>query len=759
MNPTYSILLFFLLSVFTSCDRSAEKKSVTTSEGQEQSVISPGTRQMMDSIASIKSKVNYRNHPYEMTQKLNLIEAEVNTLKAQQKLNPQLYIEYGKTLLNVGRSEEAVLVFEEILELLPENKVINQDTKTLHEVLALSYLRIGEQTNCRDNHSTESCLFPIKGKGIHSNRSGSEHAIEIYTKILTVFPDDLQSQWLLNLAYMTLGEYPKNVPPTFLIPPKAFASEYPLPAFENISMYLGIDVNELAGGVVTDDFDNDGFIDILTSSWGLSGHLTYFRNEGNGTFSNQTERSGLKNLTGGLNLIQADYNNDGFLDIYCLRGAWSGYAWMGHLPNSLIKNNGDGTFTDVTIEAGMYGEHPTQSAVWMDYNHDGWIDLFVGNETHSSMEIHPVEMYENQKNGTFKEVSEPLGLSFSAYVKGTAASDINNDGLTDLYVSILDGANKLFLNKGKIADSWAFEEVANRSGVTEPKESFPTWFFDYDNDGDEDLFVSAYDSYTFREASFEVAADYLGKNIRADFPRLYENLGDGKFKNVTRERHLNYVLPTMGCNIGDLDNDGYLDFYLGTGAPDFRSVIPNRMFRNNEGVSFQDVTFSGNFGHVQKGHAIAFADIDNDGDQDIYAVMGGALTGDIFQNAFFENPGNKNQWITLRLHGTKSNRAAIGAHIKITVENRDGSVRHIYHTVSSGGSFGANSLQAEIGLGDIVKISSISVKWPLGTIDFINYGPATPNKSYSITEGDLKLTPLSSPVIKFQKEGKHAMSH
>jgi len=168
----------------------------------------------------------------------------------------------------------------------------------------------------------------------------------------------------------------------------------------------------------------------------------------------------------------------------------------------------------------------------------------------------------------------------------------------------------------------------------------------------------------------------------------------------------------MGSNFGDIDNDGYLDCYLGTGSPDYRALMPNRMFRNAEGRFFQDITTAAGVGHLQKGHAVAFGDIDNDGDQDIYEVIGGAFAGDISQNVLFLNPGYRNHWITLKLEGTRSNRIAIGACIKVTVQTGTGQTRDIYATVSTGGSFGTSSLQQEIGLGQARAIRAVEITWP-----------------------------------------------
>ena len=169
----------------------------------------------------------------------------------------------------------------------------------------------------------------------------------------------------------------------------------------------------------------------------------------------------------------------------------------------------------------------------------------------------------------------------------------------------------------------------------------------------------------------------------------------------------------MGCNFGDLDNDGYLDSYIGTGDPGLASLMPNRMFRNAAGQFFQDVTTSGGFGHLQKGHGVAFGDIDHDGDQDVFAVMGGAFTGDIAPNVLFENPGHGNHWIKLKLEGVRSNRAAIGARIKVSLNTKNGS-RDVYATVTSGSSFGASSLRQEIGLGQANSIRAIEIAWPAG---------------------------------------------
>jgi hypothetical protein len=238
----------------------------------------------------------------------------------------------------------------------------------------------------------------------------------------------------------------------------------------------------------------------------------------------------------------------------------------------------------------------------------------------------------------------------------------------------------------------------------------------------------------------------LGEEHTAELPRLYRNDSDGTFTDVTEATHLNKIMLSMGSNFGDLDNDGYLDFYVGTGAPDPRFLMPNRMFRNDAGLVFQEVTASGGFGTIMKGHGVAFGDIDQDGDQDLYVVLGGAYEVDLAQNQLFINPGHANSWITLRLQGVSMNRGAIGARIKVNVATPDGP-RDIYATVGSGGSFGASSLQQEIGLGAATSIRSLSVTWSsAGTTDV--YSQVDLNQAYLIREGAPAPEPLPYQPVK-----------
>ena len=517
-------------------------------------------------------------------------------------------------------------------------------------------------------------------------------AIQYFTRYLAEKPDELEVRWLLNIAHMFAGTYPNGVPQAQLIPPSAFASGEDVGRFVDVAHRAGLDSVSLAGGVIVDDFDNDGLLDIVTSSIDSCAPLRFFRHNADGTFTDRTSEAGLGDQLGGLNIVQADYNNDGRLDILVLRGAWE-FAQR----KSLLRNNGDGTFTDVTMASGLATVLTgTQAAVWTDFDNDGWLDRFVGNESG------PAQLFRNKRDGTFEDVAAKAGVDRRGFNKGVTAADYDNDGWPDLYVSNLGGTNFLYRNN----HDGTFAELARAAGVPGPGQGFPTWFFDYDNDGFEDLFVGS-----FVDSVDEAAREYLRLPRSGDTLKLYRNLGDGSFQDTTRQAGLDKVLMVMGSNFGDIDNDGFLDIYLGTGDPSYASLVPSRLLRNKNGHSFVDVTSSSGTGELHKGHGVAFADLDQDGDEEIVFEVGGATPGDAHGLRLFENPGHGNDWIALKLVGVKSNRSAIGARIAVTVEGAQGR-RVVHRTVNSGGSFGASPLLQHVGLGQGARNVDVEIWWP-----------------------------------------------
>ncbi len=713
-----------------------------------------GTRKMADILARVIGAIEPLQDPYDSRARVQQMRASMaEAVDFHKEL--RIRLDLARELLASGDSEGSVHELEQVRIFAAERgeRLSPRFEKHVRDQLAISYLRLGEQQNCLANHTIDSCVVPIKGGGIHVLPCGSRSALVELTAALEKDPEDLISRWLLNIAYMTLGEYPDKVPPEHLIPEKVFASDYDIGRFFDRAPSLGLDVMGLAGGSIMEDFDGDGFLDIMASSSGMQDPLRYFRSNGDGTFTDLTESAGLLPEIKSLNIMHADYDNDGDPDVYLLRGAWM--HRQGRYPNSLLRNNGDNTFEDVTEEAGLLSFHPTQNAVWGDYDNDGWIDLFIGNESDAN-DKHPCELLHNNGDGTFTHMASSVGLNVVGFVKGSAWGDYNNDGLQDLYVTRLSQPNLLFRNDGPVVQpngtrGWKFTDVTREAGVAEPRKAFVPWFWDYDNDGWLDLFVAAY----HRETLDDIPKLYLGLPCNVERHHLYRNNGDGTFEDVSREARLDQVLLTMAANFGDLDNDDWLDCFFGTGQPDFRALLPNRMLRNAAGEFFQDVTTSGGFGNIQKGHAMAFGDLDNDGDQDIYQVLGGALPGDAYTNSLFENPGHGNHWLTLKLDGVRSNRAAIGVRIRVRLETEAG-VRDLYRTVGTGGSFGGNSLQEEIGLGKASAIREVEITWP-ASATVQRFLGLEMDHAYRIREGEASAVPMH--LISFDLAGAGESGH
>jgi hypothetical protein len=711
------------------------------------------TRRMVAMIRRVYDEADPMRSPFRSTEKIPLLRARLPKADPAGRLDLKMQIALHQ--LQSGHIAEALKEYDEIDAFLRELHWNPEPAlqSTLLTSRALCHLRAGETANCLFNHNADSCLFPIQGGGVHQITEGSRAAVGVLTELLTKFPGDLRARWLLNIAYMTLGEYPAGVPAKWLIEPARFTSEYELPRFPDVAGNVGLNVDGLAGGVVMDDFDNDGFLDIMVSAWGFTARdqLRVFRSNGDGTFTERTKQAGLEGLVSGLNLRQGDYNNDGYADVLVLRGAWLGTE--GHYPFSLLRNNGDFTFTDVTEEAGVLHFKPTQSAAWFDYNSDGWLDLYVVNES-TGRDAVACELFRNNGDGTFTEIAAQCGVDFVGFYKGVTSADYNNDGRPDLFLSDRAGAKRLLRNDGPAGAAWRFTDVAEAAGIDGPMHSFPCWFWDYDNDGWEDIMVTGYGIQDVGD----VAADYMGRPTAAMRARLYHNNGDGTFTNVSKAAGLSRVLHAMGANFGDLDNDGWLDFYVGTGDPDFATLIPNRMFRNAAGQRFQDVTTAGGFGQLQKGHGIAFGDLDNDGDQDIYSVVGGAVETDNYPNQLFANPGFGNRWLKLTLEGVKTNRIAIGARIKVVVRE-NGAERAIHRTVSPGASFGANPLRQEIGLGHATAIDRVEIFWPVTRETQVIRNLAL-DHAYRIREGDsaaqaVALKGFVLPLVPPAGEHKH----
>jgi len=626
----------------------------------------------------------------------------------------------AEILLIHGRNAEAVERLEQAMSALAEAGAGQERLDDLTMALGIAHMRLGEADHCIAMHNPESCLFPLSRGGVWADPSGAVAAAAYFEQYLGSRPESPSARWLLNLAHMAAGTWPEGVPAEWRLPQRVVTAAGTVGRFREVAGSLGLATFDGAGGAILDDFDGDGLLDLVTSSIFPCEPLRYYRNDGAGGFEERTEEAGLSGQLGGLNCLQADYDGDGWLDVLVLRGAWMG-AQYGRQRNSLLRNDGQGHFEDVTVAAGLDSAFPTQAGAWADYDLDGDLDLYIGNE------LFPNELYRNEGDGTFTEVAGPAGVSGGrAFTKGVAFGDSDNDGDPDLYVSNWN-LNFFYRNEG----DGTFTEIGKELGVDshglsgdaiadaaivmgdgsnpDDEATFATWFFDYDNDGWLDLYVSGY------SANLEnIAGDYMGEELRDPRRlRIYHNDGHGGFENRAAALGADDIRLPMGANFGDVDNDGWLDFYLGTGQPRFEYLLPNVLYHNVGGQAFVDATIAAGLGHLQKGHGVAFGDLDNDGDQDLFAQMGGFYPSDAFRDALFLNPGNGNHWVTLVLRGARANTRAVGARVEVAVETPAGP-RSMYLVAGSGGSFGASSLQQEVGLADATSIARVVIDWPAG---------------------------------------------
>jgi hypothetical protein len=445
-----------------------------------------------------------------------------------------------------------------------------------------------------------------------------------------------------------------------------------------------------------------------------------FRNDGNGAFTDVAQQAGLRDRLGGWSALFADYDNDGDPDIYITRNGWAGRS-----PDTLYRNNGDGTFTDVTKEAGMGDPADGFTAAWADYDRDGFIDLYVANGV-SSLNGELDSLFHNNGDGTFTDVGIRAGAFDGRHSIGCAWGDADNDGYPDLYVVNYGDGNGYYHNNG----DGTFSDWTVKAGVAAPKYGFVAFFFDYDRDADLDLFVS---SWASRMA--DVARFYLtGKPQGESEQKLYRNKGDGTFEDVTTQAGLLGTRGSMSANFGDINNDGFPEIYLGTGGPAIERYEPKALFLNRGDGSFIDVSRSAGTDDLCKGHGTTFADFDADGDLDIYSPCGGSWHGDRQPNALFRNPGSSNHWLTIRTRGTKSNRDGIGARVTVTV---DGS-RSVAEVTSGGGFGSTNSLELEFGLGKTTKADKIHIRWPSGQEQ--EFTDVAADHFVTITEGQQTLT-------------------
>ena len=602
--------------------------------------------------------------------------------------------------------------FEKVLELEPSNLEAMLQ-------LGLAEFRLGEADkaaerfeNIIQNYRRHSGAYYYLGV-YHLRQGNLEKAVTNFKESLRLKPRDPETLWNLWTAYSKLGGYPEELPEEFkiVVSNKNLLTDNQL---TDVAPDLKMDKVDGGRGSAWGDYDNDGDQDIVAVGT-YQPHALY-RNNGDGTFTDVAAQAGIADPRGGWGSLFADYNNDGYLDLYITRGGWSGAA-----ENTLYHNNGDGTFTDVTHAAGVADPQSSFCAAWADYDNDGHLDLYIADGVIGDGAANV--LYHNNGDGTFTNTAELAGVADTGNSLGTAWGDYDKDGYIDLHVVNFGQSNVLYRNNG----DGTFTDVTPTTGMNLPvTDAFVTFFLDVDNDADLDIFISNSGSFrAFIEGQIRGAAPHDG-----DRQVLYRNNGDGTFTDVTRESGLYHAFGAMGANFGDIDSDGYVDIYLATGAPQMGRLERDALFRNNGDGTFTDATFALGLGNIGKGHGVTFGDVDTDGDVDIYVPVGGAFIGDQWHNLFYQNTGTGNNWLNLRLVGGKSNRDGIGA--KVTLHVGD-SV--IYREVSGGCGFGStNSLPLEIGLKAWTKVDVLEIVWPSGQVD--THRNLSVNQRLVVTEGE-----------------------
>ncbi len=468
-------------------------------------------------------------------------------------------------------------------------------------------------------------------------------------------------------------------------------------------------VESVGGGAAWLDYDQDGYMDLFTCSgtWikGFSksekpkktAHNHLYHNLKNGTFEEVTENAGLDFPFYSMGVTVGDFNNDGYPDIYI-----SNYG-----PNALYKNNGDGTFTNLTKQAKVGGgKDCSVGAVWLDYDNDGLLDLYVGNYLNFdpnykyyyapdgfpgplAYDSQTDVLYHNNGNGTFENVTKKMGIiDVDGRAMGVGAADYDNDGFVDIYVANDHTVNYLWHNDG--GKKFTNRGTMSGTGFSQAGEatiSMSVDFADYNADGLLDMFVSD-DNYC----------------------SLYENLGNGLFSDKS---YSSGISAASGQFVGwssffiDYDNDGDPDIFKTNGELKHAYGQEDQLYENEGNGKFKDVSVDRGkyFKEEYVGRGACAGDYDNDGDMDIY-IENLDSPGIFLRN----NKGNKNNWITLNLIGQTSNRDGIGARIKLFA----GGIVQTAQKKSTTGYLSQNDPRLHFGLLKNNNVDSIEIRWPSG---------------------------------------------
>ncbi|MCS7043860.1 MAG: FG-GAP-like repeat-containing protein [Bryobacteraceae bacterium] len=596
----------------------------------------------------------------------------------------------AKTLVRRGNFQESLLYFRQALARTKEPVLVHE----LLREMGTAYYRMGD----------------------------FNEAARLFYQALQVNNNNVD-QWLLKVAMDQIPGEPPPIPKQFLFPARPLlprAGENPLLEFEDIAPRLGIDRYDGNGTAAWADYDGDGDLDLFES--GSGEFIRLFRNDGR-RFADATAEAGLDRVPSGYSLNLVDFDNDGRPDLYISMNGWSG-----PMKNRLFRNIG-GRFEDVTEKSGAGDPGDGFVSLWADFDNDGWLDLAIANGVLKDGSV--PQIYRNNGDGTFTNMTQQAGIAEPPEYGtiGIALGDYDRDGRVDILINGLDPApNRLYRNLG----NWKFRDVAREAGLVQPPHNgFVCFLFDYNNDGYPDALTTSLAAWESVVAALRL--DYVVPKTRVhpDSSRLFRNNRDGTFTDVTFEAGLHFPMGVMGAGVADLDNDGWLDLYLGVGDPQLSRLEPNRFFRNNGDGTFSDLTDFVKFQRPgNKGHGVAFIDWEEDGDLDIYAQLGGHYPGDHARNAFYRNlKANRNSWLQVDLKAVKSNRDAIGAQLTV----RAGPLT-VYREAKGSEGFGATSQRRQhFGLGQAKRIDSLEIRWPSGVVQKIEALDA--NQIIEVEEG------------------------
>jgi VCBS repeat protein/ASPIC/UnbV protein len=596
--------------------------------------------------------------------------------------------------------------------------------------LAVSYQRWGEAENCAAGSAggvppANRCVLPVST--LYRRTAATASAAAAFRRLLDRYdPDNPLYRWLLDFTSMTLGRYPAGVPAQYRLRgplqevfygdvARARRAEYANLMFAERAAELGAATNDAGKGVAVEDFDGDGYLDVVTG--GTFSAVVFLHNEQGHGFVDRTREVGLAGVRQPFIITAADYDNDGRMDLFV------GRPFQRFM---LLRNQPDGTFADVTLAAGLLPGEPkpdeavfTTISAWDDVDGDGYLDLFVGSfglripgttgllakkpmssRLFLNREVHPGVR-------GFVDATKEVGLSgvvADQVILGAAFGDYDGDGWDDLFLSSFTRGHSVLLHN---AGGRRFEAT---DLVRSPRSGFMASFVDVDHDGRLDLF------WTSAGTAMAAARNVLADRGASTHTLLLQR--GGRFEDrpdLFRDR---LAIGTMGASFGDLDNDGCADFYLGTGDPESWFIMPNLMYVGElagtrcTGAA-QNVSMLGGWGTVQKGHGIVFADFDQDGRQDVYSSLGGMWPADNWPHQLFINQSRlANSWLKIRLRGRRTNRSGVGATIRVRAATARGEAVVRYYRMDNKTGFGSAPYLAHLGLARAVRVDAVDVYWP-----------------------------------------------